>query len=106
MSENYKLIVLSRSWAEQLCHQTFAILKTVFRATIIVAGTNKANNAENVDETVSPIPIPIKEPVTLSIPNLLTITKIAPAIKNVCESFPEATLIENPTNIPSITNIA
>lgn len=55
---------------------------TVFTATIIVAGTNNANSAENVDTTVSPIPIPISDPVTLSIPNLLTITNIALVIKN------------------------
>ena len=59
------------------------IPKTVFRATIIVAGTNKTNNAANIDVTISPIPIPIKEPTTLSIPNLLTITKTAPDNKNV-----------------------
>ena len=48
---------------------------------MIVAGTNKANSAANVEATVSPIPIPIKEPLTESIPNLLTITNMAPVIK-------------------------
>lgn len=72
---------------------------------MIVAGINNANNAANVEVTMSPIPIPINEPVTLSIPNLLTTTKIAPAITNVCESFPE-TFMENPTIKPSKTRNA
>ncbi len=55
--------------------------------------------------TISPIPIPIKEPTILSIPNLLTITKTAPDNKNVWESCFEV-LIENPTTIPKITSIA
>src|SRR3989339_11605 len=38
--------------------------------------------ARRAQETVSPTPNPIKEPVTLSIPNLLITTKIAPANKN------------------------
>jgi len=32
------------------------------RATIIVAGTNKASNAAKTEETKSPTPMPIKEP--------------------------------------------
>ena len=44
---------------------------------------NKVNKAAKTDDTVTPTPIPIIEPVTLSIPNLLTITSIAPAIINV-----------------------
>ena len=74
-------------------------------ATIIVAGTNKANNAAKVDETRSPTPMPINEPWTLSIPNLLVITIIAPIIKNDWVSLLE-TFIENPTNNPNKTNIA
>ena len=81
------------------------MLKTVFNATIIVAGTNKASNAANVEETNSPIPIPIREPVTLSIPNLLTKTSIAPAIRKVFASLPSA-FMENPTISPSMTSIA
>ena len=61
----------------------FAIENTVFNATIIVAGTNKINNAAKIDETISPTPIPIKEPVTPSIPNLLKITKTTPVVKKV-----------------------
>jgi hypothetical protein len=78
--------------------------KRVFKATIIVAGTNNASKDAKIDETVSPAPIPIRELMTLSIPNLLTITIIAPVIKNVCESLP-FTLIEAPIIIPNITNI-
>ena len=81
-----------------------AIEKTVFRATIIVAGTNSANNAAKVEVTASPMPMPIKDPVTLSIPNLLTITNIAPANKKVCESFPVT--FKNPTIIPKRTKMA
>lgn len=79
--------------------------KRDFSATIIVAGTKSAKRAAKVEETVSPIPIPIRDPLTESIPNLLTTTNIAPVIKKFWTSFPE-TLIENPTIIPKITKIA
>ena len=78
--------------------------KTVFRATIIVAGTNKARSAAKVEETASPIPIPISDPVTLSIPNLLTTTKTAPAHRKVWESLPATCM--NPTIKPRITSMA
>src|SRR3989338_7309969 len=57
------------------------ILNTVFKATIIVAGINNINNAPKIEETTSPSPSPINEPLTLSLPNLLTITNTAPAIR-------------------------
>lgn len=78
--------------------------KTVFNATIIVAGTNKASKEANIEEAVSPAPIPIKELITLSMPNLLTITIIAPVIRKVWESLP-VTFIDAPTIIPNITSI-
>ena len=81
------------------------IEKTVFIATTIVAGTKNVKSAEKVDATASPIPIPIKEPVTLSIPNLLTITKIAPINKKVWESFSE-TFSLKPTTKPKMIKMA
>jgi len=80
------------------------MLKTVFKATIIVAGTKRANNEANIDEAVSPAPIPIKELITLSIPNLLTSTITAPVIRKVWESLP-VVFIEAPIITPRITNI-
>ena len=70
---------------------------------MIVAGTNSANKEANIEDAVSPAPIPIKELLTLSIPNLLTITIIAPVIKNVWESLP-VTFIDAPIITPNITN--
>ena len=60
--------------------------KTVFSATTIVAGTNNARRAAKTEETIGPMPIPSREPVTLSMPNLLTMTKTAPAQRKVIDS--------------------
>ena len=73
---------------------------------MIVAGTNKANRAPKIAETVSPTPIPIIEPITLSIPNLLTITRMAPDKRKVCESLLFPIFTKNPTNNPRRTRIA
>lgn len=78
--------------------------KTVFNATMIVAGTNNARSAPKIDVTVGPIPIPSKEPVTLSIPNLLIMTRIAPAQRKVWDSLPGT--LKNPMRSPRITSMA
>jgi hypothetical protein len=77
--------------------------KTVFRATTIVAGTNNARSAAKTDETTGPIPIPSKEPVTLSIPNLLIMTNIAPAQRKVWASL--LGTLKNPIRSPRRTRM-
>ena len=58
-----------------------------------------------MDTTPAPIPIPTNDPVTLSMPNLLTITMIAPESKNDWEFFPSIFVV-NPIVSPKITKIA
>ena len=82
--------------------QILAVKNKIFIAITIVVITDNVNNAEKVEDTIFPIPIPIKVPVTPSIPNLLTITKVTPDNKSKVELFLDI-LIKKPTIKPSKT---
>lgn len=69
----------------------------------MVAGTNKTSKALNIEDTTSPTPIPISVPLTLSIPNLLTITNTVPERRNVWLSLP-LTFMKLPTSMPRSTS--
>lgn len=65
--------------------------KTVFNATIIVAGTNKTSNALKIADTIFPISMPrIAASRTRPwMPAKLTITKETEARRKVCASYSE-----------------
>ena len=78
------------------------MLKTVFRETIIVAGTNITNRAARIvlsEERTGTEDTYIRA----DCPNPLTITKDTEANKKVIESL--SPTLSEPTKIPKITNI-
>jgi len=77
---NYDYVVKTSNAGEYEFYGSYTLGSAIVKG---VAGTNKASNAANTDETASPIPTPIRLPRTLSIPNLLTITNAVPAHKKV-----------------------